>query len=94
MKSEDVNPREAFRKIGEAIDRDIEVGTFGAKGTETLSWLMKEPTSAEETLMNAYERMRSLGIEVTLTAYHGEISVSDILKAAAVRSRASGNTSM
>lgn len=94
MRVEDVNPREAFRKIGEDIDRDIEFGTFGAKGTETLSWLMKEPTNAEEMLMNAYERMRSLGIEVTLTANHGDISVSDIFKAAAVRSRASGNTPM
>ncbi|ATW58681.1 hypothetical protein SEA_ZION_43 [Corynebacterium phage Zion] len=94
MKVEDVNPREAFRMIGEDIDRDIKFGTFGAEGTESLSWLMKEPTNAEETLMNAYERLRSLGIKITLTANHGEISLSDILKAAAVRSKASGNPSM
>lgn len=91
---ETVDPREAFQKVGEAMDMDAELGTFGMAGTESVSWLMKEPTNMEETLINAYERLRSLGITVTMEANKAEVSASDHLKALEVRLRASVKTTM
>ena len=88
-----LDPREAFQAIGKDIDQDKSAGTFGVRGTETISWLMKEPHTAEDILMNAYERFRSLGITLTMEANKGEVSVSDVLKAMEVRMR-NGNTSM
>lgn len=90
---ETVDPREAFKAIGQDIDRDIKADIFGMKGTESVSWLMKEPHGAEEILMNAYERFRSLGITLTMEADKREVSVSDVLKAMEVRMR-SGNTTL
>lgn len=90
---ETVDPREAFKVVGQDIDRDIDRGIFGMKGTESVSWLMKEPHGAEEILMNAYERFRSLGVTITMEANKREVSVSDLLKAMEVRIR-SGNTTL
>lgn len=90
---ETLDPREAFLAIGQDIDRDKSNGIFGMRGTETVAWLMQEPHTAEDILMNAYERFRSLGITLTMEANKGEVSVSDVLKAMEVRMR-NGNTSM
>lgn len=87
---ESINPREAFEKIGQDIDRDVAHGTFGQPGTETVSWLMHEPANAEEILMNAYERLRSIGITITMDADKRKVSVSDAMKAMEVRMRLYG----
>lgn len=59
---EDINPEEAFTRVSASIDNDRKLGTFGERGTESVSWLSRDPRNAEELAINIYERFRSLGI--------------------------------
>lgn len=59
---EDIKPEEAFAAVSSAIDKDRELGTFAKRGTESVSWLARDPRNAEELAINIYERFRSLGI--------------------------------
>lgn len=86
------NIRDIFRTMGKSIDMDREINTFDQPEAQEVSWLQSNPQTAEEIAENIYERMRAVGIE--LTVEHEEVDSVSLMAAYVARKGAQGESTL
>lgn len=74
-----------LRKLGKAMDWDVENNVHGQPGTETIPWLHKKPASVEDTLVAAYSYMRDAGVSIVATYDAEEVDMNKMLAAGEIR---------
>ena len=67
MKNPVNNPRDVLREVATTVRKDREIGTFGNPLAKNIFWLAKNPRTEEEVIENIYERLRTMGYEITIT---------------------------
>lgn len=85
--------RDLFRMTGRSIDQDREIGSFGWDGTEDVSWLNRDPQTAEEVAENIYERMVASGFTISYRV-NGEPDRFDLMTAYLARKGAQGEDTL
>lgn len=93
-----VTIRELLKTVGESIDKDKEINTFAQPEAKDISWLAKNPRTAEEIAENIYERIRTLGFELEVvkdpSAEGLKSNSADLLGAYMARKRAIGEDTL
>lgn len=67
MKNTAIDPRDVLREAATTLRKDREIGTFGSPLAKNIFWLAKNPKTEEEVIENIYERLRTMGYEITVT---------------------------
>ena len=58
--------RKAARKLGANLQKDIDDGLFDHPDAWKVGWLIHQPKTLEDIAENLFERLRSVGGEITL----------------------------
>lgn len=67
MKKTVIDARDVLREAATTLRKDREIGTFNNPLAKNIFWLAKNPKTEEEVIENIYERLRTMGYEITIT---------------------------